>query len=84
MSAQPHDSAEAEVAKPWSVTIGEHCIGSGMCVALDPEYFSLRDGQARTGGSEVAPDQRYIDAADTCPAGAISVTDSEGTEIAPT
>lgn len=76
------DAVEAD--GQWTVEVGEHCIGSGMCVALDPDHFSLQNGRARVGGASVAHDQRYIDAADTCPAAAISVTDAGGTEIAPT
>lgn len=84
MSAQSADPTDEPRHERWSVRVGEHCIGSGMCVALDPEHFSLDNGRARTDGAEVAPDQRYLDAADTCPAAAITVTDADGSELAPT
>ncbi|MBJ7287789.1 ferredoxin [Williamsia sp.] len=84
MSAQSVDPTDQTGQERWSVRVGEHCIGSGMCVALDPEHFSLENGRARTEGAQVTPDQRYIDAADTCPAAAITVTDADGTELAPT
>ncbi|GGF34975.1 hypothetical protein GCM10007298_33530 [Williamsia phyllosphaerae] len=84
VSAQSTGSADATGDGRWSVQVGEHCIGSGMCVALDPEHFSLENGRARAEGAQVAPDQRYLDAADTCPAAAITVTDADGTELAPT
>lgn len=84
VSAQSADTADPASPRRWSVRVGEHCIGSGMCVALDPEHFSLENGAARTEGALAEPDQRYLDAADTCPAAAITVTDADGTELSPT
>ena len=67
----------------WHVEIDEHtCIGSGMCAALMPEVFVLEGAVAHPVTSSVDPDETVLDAADSCPAMAITVTDG-GKEIGP-
>ncbi|MEU5694397.1 ferredoxin [Actinosynnema sp. NPDC020468] len=67
----------------WHVSVDGHtCIGSGMCAALLPELFALRGATATALRDEVAPDEEVLDAADSCPASAILVTE-EGREIGP-
>lgn len=67
----------------WHVEIEEHtCIGSGMCAGLLPEVFVLEGAFARPVTEEVEPDEQVLDAADSCPAMAILVTDG-GQEIGP-
>ncbi len=67
----------------WDVEIDEHtCIGSGMCAALVPEVFALDGAVAHTLTSSVEADETVLDAADSCPAMAITVTDG-GREIGP-
>ncbi len=48
------------------------CSGFGSCAELAPEIFELEGGTARlrVGSSD---DERVLDAADSCPMGAISV-----------
>jgi ferredoxin len=67
----------------WQVEVDEHtCIGSGMCAALAPEWFSLDGEHATPVATEVEPHETLLDVADSCPAMAISVSDG-GTEIGP-
>ena len=49
------------------------CSGFGSCAELAPEVFELEGGLAglRVGTSD---DEAVLDAADSCPMGAISVT----------
>ncbi|MCU1687130.1 MAG: ferredoxin [Amycolatopsis sp.] len=64
----------------WSVEVDEHtCIGSGMCAALAPELFTLDAATASVVSSSVEPGELVLDAADSCPASAIVVTD--GSEV---
>jgi ferredoxin len=71
------------VTMSWHVEIDEHtCIGSGMCAGLLPEVFVLDGLVARPVRESVEPDETVLDAADSCPAMAILVTDG-GEEIGP-
>jgi ferredoxin len=71
------------VTMSWHVEIDEHtCIGSGMCAGLMPEVFALDGAVAHTLTDEVDGDETVLDAADSCPAMAIRVTDG-GREIGP-
>ncbi|HWD02797.1 MAG TPA: ferredoxin [Amycolatopsis sp.] len=64
----------------WKVEIDEHtCIGSGMCASLMPELFELDGAVARPLSDTIEPDETALDAADSCPAMAITITD--GTEV---
>ena len=57
-------------------------MASGMCAALAPELFELGDSTARPLNPEIAPDDAALDAADQCPAMAITVVE-DGKEIGP-
>jgi len=71
------------VTMSWHVEIDERtCIGSGMCAGLMPEVFVLDGAVAHPVTPEVEPDETVLDAADSCPAMAILVTDG-GREIGP-
>ncbi|MEC3979771.1 ferredoxin [Amycolatopsis sp. H20-H5] len=60
----------------WNVEVDENtCIGSGMCAALMPELFELEGATARALAEKIEPDETALDAADSCPAMAINVTD---------
>jgi ferredoxin len=60
----------------WSVEVDAHtCIGSGMCAALAPELFTLDGPTADVVSGSVEPGETVLDAADSCPASAITVTD---------
>ncbi|MER5883979.1 ferredoxin [Streptomyces sp. NPDC001941] len=64
----------------WEVRVDQNlCMASGMCAALAPEVFVLGDEHARTRVSETAPDDRVLEAADVCPAQAITV--HEGSRV---
>lgn len=64
----------------WKVEVdGGMCIGSGMCASLMPETFALDGATARAIAETVEPDETVLDAADSCPAMAITVRD--GAEI---
>ncbi|WP_414941074.1 ferredoxin [Amycolatopsis sp. cmx-11-51] len=67
----------------WNVEVdGGTCIGSGMCASLMPEVFELEGATATVVAGEVSPDEMVLDAADSCPAMAIEVTE-KGEVIGP-
>ncbi|MFI9235361.1 ferredoxin [Streptomyces cinnamoneus] len=68
----------------WRVTVDRgRCMGSGICTSLAASSFVLDGERSRPlGGGESAPDETVLDAADSCPAGAITVTE-EGRVIGP-
>ncbi|WP_181795847.1 ferredoxin [Streptomyces sp. WELS2] len=50
------------------------CMGSGMCAGIAPELYRLDDeGRAEPLAADIPEDERALDAADSCPATAISV-----------
>jgi ferredoxin len=66
----------------WTVTVDHNvCAGSGSCAALAPQYFELDDGASHPVNELVEPDDSVIDAAETCPTGAISVHDAAGNRV---
>ncbi|MEV7422387.1 MULTISPECIES: ferredoxin [unclassified Streptomyces] len=67
----------------WNIDVdGPRCRASGLCAAMAPEHFALEDGRARPLAEEVEPHAAVLDAADSCPAMAITVTQGQR-EIAP-
>jgi ferredoxin len=67
----------------WHIALDRAaCIGSGSCAALLPERFGLDGPAARVRDPEAGePDETLLDAADSCPAGAITVTDTASGEV---
>jgi ferredoxin len=68
----------------WHLEVDEHaCIGSGMCVALAPERFALDRATANVvpGAEDSEPQEVLLDAADSCPAEAITVTDASSGKV---
>jgi ferredoxin len=64
----------------WHLAVhGETCIASGMCAALATEYFELGADHSRPLADDVEPKEVLLDAADSCPALAITVT--EGNKV---
>ncbi|WP_027927846.1 ferredoxin [Amycolatopsis benzoatilytica] len=60
----------------WQVEVdGGACIGSGMCASLLPSAFVLDGAVARPVADEAEPDETVLDAADSCPAMAITIRD---------
>ncbi|WP_031082138.1 ferredoxin [Streptomyces sp. NRRL WC-3549] len=56
------------------------CMGSGMCAGIAPELYGLDDeDRAKPLRHRIPPDERALDAADSCPAAAILVR--EGDEL---
>ncbi|QXE33053.1 ferredoxin [Streptomyces sp. GMY02] len=67
----------------WRVAVdGQRCIASGMCAGAAPEFFALDGDSARVLADRIDPDETVLDAADSCPASAITVTE-DGREIGP-
>ncbi|OON81585.1 ferredoxin [Streptomyces tsukubensis] len=69
----------------WHLRIDpELCIASGACAGTAPDLFVLDDVHARPVRERIPEgDERALDAADVCPAMAISVHDADGKEIGP-
>ncbi len=60
----------------WKVRVDPQlCQGSGMCAGTVPEVFALDGERARVRAEGIEPDERVLDAADICPAMAITVHD---------
>ena len=68
----------------WNVEVDENtCIGSGMCAALMPELFELEGATAAALQKRIEPDETALDAADSCPAMAINITEDGGKLVGP-
>jgi ferredoxin len=63
----------------WEITIDANvCVGSGSCVTIAPDMFSLdEEDRSCPRASAVEPDDRLLEAAALCPTRAIDVTDTE-------
>lgn len=67
----------------WHVDVDKNlCMATGMCAALAPELFELEDTHSVPVNTEIDPDEIALDAADQCPAQAITVREG-GREIGP-
>lgn len=63
-------------AVTWTVRVDTGlCMGSGICAGTAPEVFALEDERARPRTERVAAHERVLEAADMCPAQAITVHD---------
>ena len=68
----------------WRVTVDrDACLGSGLCAGSAPRHFRLEDGRSRPIEELIEPDEIVLDAAEMCPAEAISVYDTDGRLLAP-
>nr|WP_275465934.1 ferredoxin [Streptomyces noursei] len=71
-------------AVAWKVAVDPAlCIASGSCPAIAPDLFVLDGPHARAVQEEIAEDERALDAAEVCPAMAITVQDASGRVIGP-
>ncbi|MFF4602922.1 ferredoxin [Streptomyces sp. NPDC001339] len=62
----------------WKVEIDpRQCIASGSCAAIAPDLFTVDGAHARPLKERIEEDERALDAADVCPAIAITVHDGE-------
>lgn len=64
------------------------CIGCGLCVALCPNSYTLREGEAGLVISEATEEQPdtaelLTETIDACPVGAISLSPNHGTSQNP-
>ncbi|MGW7022884.1 ferredoxin [Streptomyces decoyicus] len=64
----------------WKVEIDpQQCMASGSCAAIAPDLFVLDGEHARPLKERIDEDERALDAADVCPAVAITIRD--GAEV---
>ncbi|MFJ3712986.1 ferredoxin [Streptomyces sp. NBC_01387] len=64
----------------WRIEVDRHvCIGSGICAGTAPGLFRLEGERSQALREEISPQEVALDAADSCPALAITVT--EGPEV---
>nr|WSX18833.1 ferredoxin [Streptomyces tubercidicus] len=62
----------------WHVEIApQQCIASGSCAAIAPDLFVVDGAHARPLKDRIEEDERALDAADVCPASAITVRKGE-------
>jgi ferredoxin len=68
----------------WKITVNrDACLGSGLCAGTAPEYFRLDEETSRPLKEVVEPDELLLDVAETCPAEAIAIHDSDGRQLSP-
>lgn len=62
----------------------ELCIGCGTCASIAPETFELdSEGKSTVKNPKGNNDETILDAAKSCPAGAITIKDDKGNQIWP-
>ncbi|HLI39303.1 MAG TPA: ferredoxin [Streptosporangiaceae bacterium] len=71
------------MAQQWRVAVDRGtCMGTGMCRGTVPGLFAAGDdGKTVVTRDAVPADARVLDAAETCPAEAITVTDAATGEV---
>lgn len=68
----------------WRVEVDRDvCIGSGVCAGTAPEVFRLENERSRPVTETIEPQEAALDAADSCPALAITLLDESGEEVGP-
>lgn len=70
----------------WFVVVdGSACRGSGVCLGMAPDHFTLdQTGRSRPHAELVVAHEAVLDAALSCPLEAITVTDeATGERLAP-
>ena len=68
----------------WRVSVSSDCIGSGVCAGTAPKHFRLVGGYSEPIAVEVEPDEAVLGAAESCPMGAILVSEAAtGKVLAP-
>ncbi|WP_031042459.1 ferredoxin [Streptomyces sp. NRRL F-5650] len=78
-------SGESAAAGRWRLAVDvRSCIGSGACAGSSAHFRMTRDGHAEPREDVIAADDTARDAAECCPAEAITITcASTGELIAP-
>jgi ferredoxin len=70
------------VRMTWHLDVdADACMASGMCPSIASKYFELEES-AHPIVADIEPDEVVLDAADSCPALAITVTEG-GNVIGP-
>ncbi|MGC5344284.1 ferredoxin [Streptomyces sp. DT24] len=63
---------------PWTTDVDrKQCMGSGICAGIAPDLFHLDGMWAEAVKRRIDPDERALDAADSCPAMAILVREDD-------
>ena len=75
MTRAPGGPYGGEVTWKIDVSAGR-CMASGLCVATAPDRFVLDGDVAVPTAAEIEPDEDVLDAAESCPALAITVTEN--------
>jgi ferredoxin len=58
----------------WRIEVDrDTCLGSGVCVGMAPDHFTLVEGRSSPQAETIDPDDVVIDAADSCPIEAILI-----------
>jgi ferredoxin len=67
----------------WLVSVDHNmCAGSGTCTGIAPKRFRMGAGsQSEPIDELIEPDDDVLDAAESCPAAAITVRDADTGEI---
>jgi ferredoxin len=78
-AGSPPDAGGVVTAVSWTTAVDRDlCMGSGMCAGMASDLYALDDeDRARPVRTRIAPDDRALDAADSCPAAAILVRDGD-------
>lgn len=65
------------MSERWSVEVDDtSCLASGICTSMANRHFAIgADGHSQVIEKEIDADPSVIDAAESCPAEAITVTD---------
>jgi ferredoxin len=72
------------VSTTWTVKVDRKaCVGSGICASIAADHFVLMQGKSTARESLITPDDLAMDAAESCPAEAIEITDENGALLAP-
>ena len=66
----------------WNVNVDAgRCIAAGVCAAAAPDHFELDGLVATARSARIEPDQDALDAAEACPALAITITEGGKTLV---
>ncbi|MFR9725768.1 ferredoxin [Streptomyces sp. MS19] len=62
----------------WHLDVDRgRCMGTGICAGTAPALFALDGRHSAPVTDTIAPDESALDAADSCPVAAITVTERE-------
>ncbi|WP_052850182.1 ferredoxin [Streptomyces avicenniae] len=62
----------------WHLAVDrDRCMGTGICAGTAPALFRLDGRHSAPVNDSIDPDESALDAADSCPAAAITVTARE-------